>query len=526
MRAMVLVVCVCGLVMATGCGKRQVQPPPPPESPSPEAIAQQRLNELQAELMSMKTNGQDAVVLTRLQAEVANSVMAPVKGTVFSWLMSEMVSQGLTNEVRDAYLATVGSDETLTRAGFGIVDSVYQQVNDWAGLLAWSRLLLERGLPADLATRAWMQVVRSLHGQGSLGAVVEDVPRIVTALPEVDAERVVSLAFQLALQDTQYGPAEAIASAAGEAGAGKPALERFARLSRIDVMLASDRLADAEAQIWTDAASLADNDLSPRAGRLMAAWRKGGNAGAETAFARRVLAEWAQKPMSRDAVGSAWVLAAIDDKNRDAFMDRIGACAKAQVRVARLLSPFEAGFYDTMSKGSEEQRKRCRDLAAELQAQPSVREYEITRLTLMRLDGAFYANDFKAALELVKAGIPGYDADWHAVLTNKIAAHMALAENRPEDAIRCFRNHMEKVAAWERPEQNPENGLLMHKETVLGFNEKRIGDIYASMGRAEDAAASYRRAREYYKQALEQVSKDSEEYAAYTKELAEVPVQQ
>jgi len=109
-------------------------------------------------------------------------------------------------------------------------------------------------------------------------------------------------------------------------------------------------------------------------------------------------------------------------------------------------------------------------------------------------------------------------------MTDKVGAHLALQENRPEDAVALFRKHMERVLAWTAPVMNPENGAKMIKEAVMGFNEKRIGDIYAGMeGRGEDAQAAYGRARNWYQKALELLEPDSLEHKQATAELAAVP---
>jgi tetratricopeptide (TPR) repeat protein len=519
-------VCWVGLVL--GCGKRDAPPAVAtvPQPPSPEDVAEQHLASLRSELIALKTNKQDAAVLVRLRSEVTNSVLSPLKGVVFSWWMQEMALQGMTNEARSAYLDVVGRDDERARGGFGVVERLYLRSESWSELLAWERALLNKDLPDDLVPQAWMLVMRAQDGLGRLGDVVAEVPAVVKAMPEADAERVVGSAFRMALDGGQYALAGKILDAVVTAGADKGGLKRFVRVSRVDLMLASGRLAEAEAGLWIEAAELSDGELAPRASRLMAAWRAADQENAATAFATRALEQWGERPLSRGEVGAAWVRAAVKDKNPDAFIARLDACVKANVGADALVPPFQDGFYAVLSSGTEAQKRQCLEMASRLQALPAGQESDVAQLKLMRVDGAFLMNDFQTAQDIVMSGIPGHDAEWQSVLTNKIAAHRALAENRPEDAIRCFRAHMEKVKAWESPELNPENGLAMHKEAVLGFNEKRIGDVYAGMGRTDDAAACYARARAYYEEALKTVARDSKEYASYEQEMKEVPAAQ
>ena len=127
-------------------------------------------------------------------------------------------------------------------------------------------------------------------------------------------------------------------------------------------------------------------------------------------------------------------------------------------------------------------------------------------------------------MSLLEKGITGHDEHWHSELKDKVGAHLALAEGRHEDAIKLFRVHMARVEVWEQPVVNPEDQTKMTKEAVLGFNEKRIGDIYSEMGsRSEDAKAAYARARGWYQMALSKLEPDSAEHATATAELALVP---
>jgi hypothetical protein len=83
---------------------------------------------------------------------------------------------------------------------------------------------------------------------------------------------------------------------------------------------------------------------------------------------------------------------------------------------------------------------------------------------------------------------------------------------------------MARVDAWTEPVINPANGAGMTREAVLGFNEKRIGDIYSKMeGHAEDAAAAYLRSREWYNKAIAAAKPGSIERKIAEKELAQVP---
>jgi predicted negative regulator of RcsB-dependent stress response len=177
-----------------------------------------------------------------------------------------------------------------------------------------------------------------------------------------------------------------------------------------------------------------------------------------------------------------------------------------------------------MKDGTEEERRYSREVAARVRAIEGLTEKEQMRLSLMMLDGAFDAKEFTAAVDVLKQGVPGRDEQWHAALIGKISAHIALSEDRHDDAVKLFRQYMDFVKTWEESETNPETGQLMSKEAVLGFNEKRIGDILTAAGEQGKARAAYKRALKYYKQALEAVESGSKDYSDIEAEMKAVPV--
>jgi len=142
------------------------------------------------------------------------------------------------------------------------------------------------------------------------------------------------------------------------------------------------------------------------------------------------------------------------------------------------------------------------------------------------LDMDFYLGDYRGALERVKQGIPGFDAEWHAELHDKIQAHLAQAEGRIADAVGFYAAHIERVRGWERAQISPEDGRRILPEEVIALNERRIGDLWAAAGEQAKAAAAYARARAAYASALEKYGDDAESAGLMQAALHELAAQE
>ena len=89
--------------------------------------------------------------------------------------------------------------------------------------------------------------------------------------------------------------------------------------------------------------------------------------------------------------------------------------------------------------------------------------------------------------------------------------------------MKRFRKFMQLVVKEDDLGQDPTTGVRYTPEMTLGFNAKRIGDIYADAGRAAEATNAYVEAEGFYLQALSDVDKGSKAYEFVKGELAKVP---
>lgn len=167
-------------------------------------------------------------------------------------------------------------------------------------------------------------------------------------------------------------------------------------------------------------------------------------------------------------------------------------------------------LYPVLVQASEGELQALRDLVLEMEA-AAAEAAEFVRMGLgtALLDIYFYLADYRGALARIEQGVPGYDAEWHAELHDKVQAHLAQAEGRAADAVAFYRAHIERVRGWENPLASPEDGRLIVPDEVIALNERRIGDIWKAEGEHMKAVAAYARAREHYETALQQYRDDA-----------------
>ncbi len=509
-----VMVSVLGLAVLTGCNRGGCGRKPQGEVPETAMIDQLRI-----EIADLKIEqGRDAAIV-RMKGMIQDPALAEYKASLTEWLLDEYLREESVEATQDAYLALAAMDDEFARLGFRkIMDA--STATDAEATAAWYDKILAAPVSDAMKAYVWQRRAEAYAESGSIAPCVARLDEILAlGSPEQNLAIVGSVAGA-GLKISDYAGLDALLAAVRDRGAERQDLLQRMLVLEADMLLQQDKLAEAETFLNANADALGDGSLKTAVLRLLA------KADA-TMAARLVAAAYAAgdtRPVTRDAVASSWIRMASTAQQREAFLARAGEALDSGCPPPRVVSVFKDGFYMVMTSRDAALQTRCTALARRLNDSLPEEDRARQTLSLMLLDGAFYVQDFKQALAVIEGGVHGYDEQWHAEMTDKVGAHLALQENRPEDAVALFRKHMERVLAWTAPVMNPENGAKMIKEAVMGFNEKRIGDIYAGMeGRGEDAQAAYGRARNWYQKALELLEPDSLEHKQATAELAAVP---
>jgi len=213
---------------------------------------------------------------------------------------------------------------------------------------------------------------------------------------------------------------------------------------------------------------------------------------------------------------STWIDVGIA-KDRKLLPPRLEALLKEKISPEQVGLLFDGHFY-AMIDSMEIVKQLCA-VGAQILA-VCKDESTIQSVKLKTLDGAFITENYDLAVEMLEKGIPGKDKEWHDTTIPKVKAHRALAQKKPLEAIKYFRQFMtEWNAAKQTEEYDPSNGLAYSREWILGRNAVRIAKIYASIPDVENQKKALAEADGYFKEALQKVEKDSAELKALTKEI-------
>jgi len=463
------------------------------------------------------------VAIEHMKNLVADEEYTMFKSTIAERLIGAILQENSLIEAQNAYLKLATDDEVVARAGYRQVLQATTTTNV-ADVTAWYEKILLSPVFGQMKVHTWILLVQSQADSGTIMPLVERLDEII-ALPEnsLSHDVIASIARQgLAMKD--FSGLKALSDAVSSKVADRDDLMLLMLVTEGDILLQKGMLAEAKIFLDKNSDRLDDAKTKSISLKLLRACLATKNGTIAESLVATSLLKGDENPQTRNAIARLWVKNAVDIKSPKEFSKRINEAMAGGCSQAHFMSVFRNGFYMVMTSGDSAVQASCMALAKKMNESDEISDSEKQSMSLLLLDGAFYRNDFLEAYELVKTGVPGYDEKWHIEMLDKVGAHLALQENRFEDAIVLFRKHMKRVEAWTEPVVNPTNGARMTREAVLGFNEKRIGDIYKGMdGHAEDSTAAYLRARDWYQKALDSVESDSIEYKLATQELKLVP---
>ncbi len=516
---MVLVGAVAGLL--AGCRRDREET----VTEDPEEARQLLLEASQAEISGLQeTEGAEAAI-ARMRELLSLPAYREIRGPICQRLLETLMAVGDADGVLATYLELADADASMAETGFRLAIQAAMQDEDpqvRADLV--ERLIAAGSLPLPLRVAAWQYRMEMYAQTGSIAGVADRVAEIMDSDVASAARTVFATAVSQGMRIGDYTGVQALLAAIETRSLWNADLDLFVKLARGELLLVQDKPEAA----WNHYVALADVIGDAEFSRRAPAVLKVAKRLDLQELVSRVVDTAYQRgdtfPLTRDAAAAWTVREAAESGKVDVLLAATQTALERGAAVPRFYHGFSRGFYAMIQKATPAERTALGELLRRLSGVPDLTEAMQGMIASARLDVAFFAQDFKAALAIVEAGVPGFDEEWHAELRDKVSAHIAQQEGRHEDAIALYRKHMERVSAWEQPVINPENNQKMIKEVVLGFNEKRIGDIWSAVpGREADAAAAYARAREWYGKGLELLDKDSPEYAEASAERAAVP---
>ncbi len=460
----------------------------------------------------------------RMREMLADETYRELAGNILVWALALDIADHAVEEAQALYLEYCSVPDMAT-AGYPIM---LQAATD-SGLeaqIAWIDMLIALPVPAEVRLEAWRHRVGAYAEEGSFSPMAERIPEILNDQEIArGALNILSSALSSAMAISDFEGARLLLENLKLHAAVNTDLERLALTVEGEFLVRTDQLDEAEAHYRQHAEAMGDRELNRGLLRLLTASVQQNRPGPADRAVTFVYEHGGQFPVARDSVAVWTIDHAVQGETPGVLLAEVHRALDNEASLEKVFYSFSRGLYAVIQQPDPALQKETLALVQRMRRTGDIPERLSGAMATAELDCVFFMNDYKAALAVVEGGVPGFDEDWHAVLGDKIKAHIALDEDRVEDAIALFQKHIDRVAAWEDPVFNPEDGTLVYKETVLGLNEKRIGDLWLKIpGRESESQAAYARARAWYLAALGLLDKDNTAYAAMTAELAEVPL--
>lgn len=516
---MVLVGAVAGLL--AGCRREREET----VAEVPEEALQLLLEASMAEISDMQASQGDAAAVARLREMQSQPAYRGIRGQIVQRLLETLLTAGDADGVLATYLELGVTDASMAEAGFRMaIQAAMQDEDPQVRAERLERLIADESLPPPLRTAVWQFRMEVYAQAGSIAGVASRVAGIMDSDVAPNAQAVFATAFSQGMRIADYAGVESLLAAVEAHAPGNADLALSVQLARGELLLAQDNPEAAWDYYLALADVIGDAELSRRLPAMLKVAKRLERHELATQVVETAYQRGDSFPLTRDAAATWAVSEAAGSGKVDELLAATQAALEHGVQVSRFYHGFSRGVYAVIQQATPAERSAMGALLHRIHEASGLNEAMQGMIASTRLDVAFFSEDFKAALAIVEAGVPGFDEEWHAELHDKVSAHIAQQQGRHEDAVALYRKHMARVSAWTAPVINPENNQKMIKEVVLGFNEKRIGDIWSAVpGRQADAVAAYNRAREWYGKALEILEADSPEHAEALAELAAVP---
>jgi tetratricopeptide (TPR) repeat protein len=482
------------------------------------------MEDLRVQVDEVRQEQGHAATVAFLQAELESPKWDECKPDIAMLLLGESVKVGALEETQDLYLSLALEYPAIADMGFRYVVSSGVFTNAIQAR-AWYESLLTSELQESVIVTVWHSLIGSFNARGDIAGIADRLDEVFELTDQRNIFNILNRAVSIAIHLDDVEGLKTVIAKLREHAPDQVDFQKLTAWSEARLLLMQGDLVAMHTYLRDHADSMGD-DLTGRLVNLLL--RASTDAGDSKLVDQVVDAAYAsaeKRPETLVGVVRIIVQESISKRDVDAFLKKMTRAVDAGVDYNKLYMLLNRGFYQNIQSSNDETLGKLKELINRfIEEGDGVIEWNVQSCFQMLLDVAYYMQDFKQAKEIVERGIPGYDEDWHAEMLNKINAHLAMQDGRYEDAIKHFREHMARVEAWDNPMVNPSDGLSMTREMVLGFNEKRIGDVYSKMdGKRDEVIAAYKRARNWYNKALELLNDDSREYQLAKRELEAIP---
>lgn len=475
------------------------------------ACQQERLNReierICANIQDFQVQGQFAEALNLIDTSLQNKRYKAQKGYFFSLKVDLFLSQNEDTKAGDLEIATWHSDPVLARSVFGRLYNYYQQQAHYTAIQTWCKRLLALGstLPGDLKTQVLSWQLSAAIALKNPATIEAGIDEIIAALKPEDGAALLQQSLIAMVEAGQHGIVSGLASHIANTKNTSPLYRNLAATLSLRCILMAKDWEHFSAAFQNCVVQLPDDQLIKLIRMSFSLLQKNNQLPLLDQSSKNVILSAAEKTNSVNFAARSWVETgvAIDKK---LFPERLNTLLNAKVSPIQVGNLFDRYFYEMVNDLDiirqlcplgDRILSVCKDQAT------------IDTVKVKVLDGAFIVSDYDLAVSMLEQGIPGKDKSWHDMSLPKVKAHRALAQNKPLEAVKYFREFMNAwLASNQDEEYDPTTGIGYSREWLLGRNAYRIAGILDSVNDKAEADKARAEAKAYFKIALEKAKGD------------------
>jgi len=476
------------------------------------------MNSVRESMMSGQTNA----AVTALVNAMEDKTYKAFHVQIYNNLLSVMISVGRVDEAKSQYLANIGKDEELVRAGFAVIGDYVRNCGEDA-LQSWITALMGKpGLPKDLLEQVFSLQAGIYQAKGQADQIIGLASACKQKLDTATAVRLLQGAVTSQVDARKYENAHILLDAMEKDFGSDPAAKAFASSQQTRVLFLEGRWDEGKKKFLDIASGLADDQLSGCLNQTISYCNQNEKYDLVKELCEFILDNQKDKPRTRIMAANQLISQAKARKNIAAIPVCMESLRAKGLPAEVLFDITWDCFYTVVQDGTKEQLAAMVAFADKLAPEiKDTKQRAILRTFIM--DGSFVLEDHDRVIKILEEGIEGKDSNWHAMVLDKARAHQALKAGKSKEAVEYFRKFMVAMDKNFKSDRDPCTGIMYSKEMCLGFNAKRIGDILAKAGDARPSEEAYEEARNYYKKALTDLKADSDEAKVVNKELAGIP---
>ena len=340
-------VVVLGLsLVVVGCGRKAE----PITEESPAVAEASPMDVLYEDVMASLQGGDTNAAIEVLSVALSDERYANERATVMRNLLGFMLRAGRVDDARTRLLSALDAgDSACIEGGFGQLYQYFNASEDRTNVLAWTETLMGLELPTSQKRSAYSWRMRALYEDGQLAAAVALVPESIATMSETDALACIGPLSQLVLKQGDLDTVGLILDEMAAVIEGKPALVSYAMATRISLLLAQQKIGEAEAMFRAHAPSMGDQDAYRAYLEVRNAPGGEALAAKQDVLSLYVLEKLADKPHLRQAVARTWVEDALDRQDYAQVPARITSLLTMEVEPAQIARIYKGQFYNLLN---------------------------------------------------------------------------------------------------------------------------------------------------------------------------------